>query len=254
VNYKGDNKKKRVIDMNETTVVIVRALITFISLLIFTRILGKQQIGNLTFFDYINGITIGSIAGNVATDLSTKAWVHWIGLLTFILIALIFQFITLKSHLFSKIIDSEPVVVIQDGKILEDNLRKLRVKCDELLMLLRQKDIFDVTMVQYGILEGNGHLSVMVYGDEQPVRMKDLNIEVQKHNLTSTVILNGTIIEKSLKFIKKDKEWLLEQLKQKNIDSIEDVSLAMILPTGKLYVDLIKDELSETNSDFDGVV
>jgi uncharacterized membrane protein YcaP (DUF421 family) len=240
--------------MDETIVAIVRAVITFVSLLIYTRMLGKQQIGNLTFFDYINGITIGSIASSVATDLSSKAWVHWVGLTTFVLITLLFQFITLKSHLFAKVIDSEPIVVIQDGKILENNLKKLRVKCDELFMLLRMKGIFDVTTVEFGILEGNGHLSVLVYGNEQPVRRKDLNIEIQKHSLTTTLILNGSIIKKNLVNLNKDENWLNEQLSKRGINDVTDISLAMILPNGRLYVDKTDDQLTETNSDFDGRV
>jgi uncharacterized membrane protein YcaP (DUF421 family) len=240
--------------MDETIVAIVRAFITFISLLIYTRMLGKQQIGNLTFFDYINGITIGSIAGNVATDLSSKAWIHWIGLTTFVLITLLFQFITLKSHIFAKVIDSEPIVVIQDGKILENNLKKLRVKCDELFMLLRMKGVFDVTVVEFGVLEGNGHLSVLLYGEEQPVKRKDLDIESQKQALTTTVILNGTVIEKNIENINKTETWLLEQLKRHGINDVKEVSFAMILPNGKLYIDKVEDKLTETNSDFDGRV
>jgi uncharacterized membrane protein YcaP (DUF421 family) len=240
--------------MDETVVAIVRAFITFISLLIYTRLLGKQQIGNLTFFDYINGITIGSIASNVATDLSSKAWVHWIGLTTFVLITLLFQFVTLKSHIFAKVIDSEPIVVIQDGKILENNLKKLRVKCDELFMLLRMKGIFDVTTVEFGVLEGNGHLSVLLYGEEQPVKRKDLDIEAQKQALTTTVILNGTMIKKNLSNVKKSERWLLDQLSKNEISDVKEVAFAMILPNGRLYIDMVEDDLTETNSDFDGRV
>jgi uncharacterized membrane protein YcaP (DUF421 family) len=241
-------------DMEETFVTIVRVCITFFSLLIFTRFLGKQQIGNLTFFDYITGITIGSIAANVATDLSSKAWIHWIGLLTFVIITFLFQVLTLKIHYFSKIVASEPTVVIQNGKILENNLRKLRIKCDELFMLLRQKGIFDITKVQYGILEGNGHLSVMLVANEEPIKLKDMYPSNEKLDLPTTIVLNGAEIDLNLKGIGKDKEWLMQELKNRGISSIEDVSLAMILPNGRLYVDCKSDQIDKTNLDFDGQV
>lgn len=111
-------------------VVIVRSIISFFSLLIYTRILGKQQMGNLSYFDYINGITIGSIAGTLATDLSSKGWVHFVGLTTFIVITFMLQYITIKSRYISKVVDSEPTIVIQNGKMLEQSLSRMRVKSD----------------------------------------------------------------------------------------------------------------------------
>src|SRR5690606_40630494 len=114
--------------MEEALVVVVRGAIAFFTLLIFARLLGKQQMANLTFFDYINGITIGSIAGSLATDLSTKAFAHWMGLTTFVALTLLFQFLTLKSRYLAKVIDGEPVMVIANGKILEKNLAASRIK------------------------------------------------------------------------------------------------------------------------------
>jgi len=231
--------------MEETVVVIVRAIIAFFTLLIYTRLLGKQQMGNLTYFDYINGITIGSIGGTVATDLSSKAWVHWVGLTVFIILTFVFQWSTLKNRYFSKVVDGEPTVVIQNGKILEQNLSSIRVKFDELMMLLRQKNIFDITQVEYAILEPDGNLSVLPKAEYQPLTPKDMGIPVSTSGLITELIIDGVILDQNLEQQSKNKDWLKQQLLAQGIGDIKEVSFAALLPNGQLYVDRFKDDVSK---------
>ncbi|MGG4128705.1 DUF421 domain-containing protein [Paenibacillus illinoisensis] len=230
--------------MEETWVVAVRSIIAFLTLIIYTRVLGKQQMGNLTYFDYINGITIGSIAGTFATDLSSKAWIHFVALTIFTIITIIFQYITLKNRTISKLMDSDPTVVVQNGKILEQNLHKMRVKFDELTMMLRQKDVFDITTLDYAILEPDGSLSVVLKPENQPVTAKDMHMHPPKSKLMTELIIDGVLIKQNLKERNKDMNWLTEQLKKKNI-TIQDIAFAAILPNDKLYVDLFEDQFSE---------
>lgn len=231
--------------MEETVVVVVRAMIAFFTLLIYTRLLGKQQMGNLTYFDYINGITIGSIGGTVATDLSSKAWVHWVGLTVFIVLTFAFQWSTLKSRYFAKMVDGEPTVVIQHGKILEQNLSSIRVKFDELMMLLRQKNIFDVTQVEYAILEPDGNLSVLPKAEYLPLTPKDMHIPVSPSRLVTELIMDGVIVEQNLEQRNKSMDWLKQQLRAQGIKDIKEVSFAALLPNGQLYVDRFKDHVGK---------
>ncbi|GGH49828.1 DUF421 domain-containing protein [Paenibacillus silvae] len=230
--------------MEETTVVAVRAIIAFLTLIIYTRVLGKQQMGNLTYFDYINGITIGSIAGTFATDLSSKAWIHFVALTIFTLITILFQYITLKSRTFSNFMDSDPTLVIQNGKILEQNLSKMRVKFDELTMMLRQKDVFDLTTVNYGILEPDGTLSIALKPELQPVTASDMHMHSPPQKLMTELIVDGVLIKPNLAKRNKSSQWLTEQLKKQNL-TIRDIAFAAILPNDKLYIDLYKDQLPE---------
>ncbi|MFX3650203.1 MAG: DUF421 domain-containing protein [Paenibacillus sp.] len=230
--------------MEETWVVAVRSIIAFLTLIIYTRVLGKQQMGNLTYFDYINGITIGSIAGTFATDLSSKAWIHFVALTIFTIITIIFQFITLKNRTISKLMDSDPTLIIQNGKILEQNLSKMRVKFDELTMMLRQKDVFDITTLDYAILEPDGSLSVVLKPENQPVTAKDMHMHPPKSKLMTEVIIDGLLIKQNLEERNKDINWLTEQLKKQKI-TIQDIAFAAILPNDKLYVDLYKDKITE---------
>ena len=106
--------------MSEVLVVAVRSIIAFFSLLIFARILGKQQISQLTFFDYTLGITIGSIAAELTVDLSSRALPHWIGLLSWAILGYAMEFITMKWRYAAKYIEGEPTIIIMNGKIMED--------------------------------------------------------------------------------------------------------------------------------------
>ncbi|WP_218668311.1 YetF domain-containing protein [Sediminibacillus massiliensis] len=240
--------------INETLVVAVRVIISFFTLLIFTRLLGKQEVGKLTFFDYINGITIGSIAATLATDLSEKAWTHWVGLAGYALLTYLLQYITIKNRYIGKVLDGEPTVVIQDGKILEKNLNRMRIKIGELMMLLRDKNIFDITQVEYAIFEINGKLSVLQKPEYLPVRPSDLHLETRTNGLSTEVIQDGIIIEQNLKQRQKDIAWLYQQLRKQGIQDVKQVSFAMILPDEALYVDRFEDHVNEESdlSDYEG--
>lgn len=229
--------------MNEGLIVLVRGIISFFSLLIFARILGKQQISQLTFFDYILGITIGSTASTLTTDLTSRAWPHWVGLLTWSSLSLLLQYITLKSKKASDYLDDVPSVVIMDGKILEDAMRKSKYRLGELLEQLRDKGVFDLTQVAFAVLEKDGQLSVLKKAEYQPVTPKDMKLSVSKVALSSEIIYDGLIIDENLKNIKKDMNWLISQLKSNNISSPSEVFVASFTPPNTLYFDLYKDHM-----------
>ncbi|WP_053220272.1 DUF421 domain-containing protein [Virgibacillus senegalensis] len=240
--------------MNETIVVIVRVIISFFTLLIFTRLLGKQEVGQLTFFDYINGITIGSIAATLATDLSSKAWAHWLGLVGYALLTGLLQFITIKNRYLGKVLDGEPTVVVEDGKILEKNLGKMRIKMSELMTLLRSKNIFDITQVEYAVFEINGELSVKQKPQYLPVTRKDLQIATKPGRLATEVIQDGIVLKQNLTQRSKDQDWLHQQLKAKNINDVKQVSYALILPDESLYIDKFEDDIGKETDigDYEG--
>ena len=147
--------------MNEGLVVLVRSLIAFISLLVFARLLGKQQLSQLTFFDYILGITIGSIAASLSVDLSSRAWPHWVGLITWTIAVFILQWATQKHLILDKYFNGEPTVVIANGKIMESEMKKARYTVTDLLEQLREKEVFTLSEVAYAIVETDGKLSVL---------------------------------------------------------------------------------------------
>ena len=227
--------------MSEALIVLVRGVIGFFTLLIFARILGKQQISQLTFFDYVLGITIGSTASTLTTDLTSSAWAHWVGLLTWAVICFTMQIATLKSKTVSSYIDGEPTIVVMNVKIMEDAMKKMRFRLSDLLEQLRGKDVFDLKEVQFAVLEKDGQLSVLKKPEYIPVTPKDMNLYTGPGGLTITLIYDGTIIPKNLKVINKDKEWLTDELRKKGINDVEDVFMAAIDKSNSLYIDLYKD-------------
>lgn len=237
-----------VIVLNEGLVVLARSLIAFFSLLIFARVIGKQQISELTFFDYVLGITIGSIAASLSVDLSSRAWPHWIGLLTWTATVLILQLITLKSRLATNYLLGEPSVVIMDGQIMEEALRRIRYTASDILEQLRDKGIFDLKQVAFGVIETNGKLSVLLKPEFLPVTPQDMNLPTQPNGLGTELIYDGVIIEENLQKSKVDRKWLRKELNKNNIKHISDVFLAYLDGAGNLYLDLYKDQARRENN------
>lgn len=240
--------------MNEGLVVFVRSIIAFFSLLIFAKILGKQQISQLSFFDYVLGITIGSIAATLTTDLSSRAWPHFIGLFTWALLGYTMEYITMKWRYASKYIDGEPTIVIMNGKIMENALRKMKYKASDVMGLLRNKDVFDILQVDFAIIEPNGQISVLKKAEYEPLTAKDMNISKSPTGISTELIYDGILIDENLRQLNKSKKWLMEQLKSQNIEDISEVFLATLTPSGSLYIDKYKDHIKKVTDigDFKG--
>ena len=239
--------------MDETIVSIVRSVIAFVSLLIFTRLLGKQQVGQLTAFEYVAGITIGSAASSLSVDLSIKPFPQWIALLTWVILVWGLQKLSLKHRWAAKVMDDQPTIVIQDGKILEQNLKILRYRYDELLSQLRDKGIFDITQVAFALLEPDGKLSVLKKPEYEPVTPSDLQMVPKKNGLMIEVIIDGIIIQQNLANVNKTEQWLLQQIQAQGIQDFKEISFAVILPNGQLYIDRFKDNVKEIDiGDFNG--
>jgi len=234
--------------MNEAVVVFVRGIIAFFTLLIFARVLGKQQISQLTFFDYILGITIGSAASSLTTDLTSRAWPHWVGLLTWTVAVLLLQVITIKSRYASKYIDGEPAIVIMEGKIQEDTMKKMRYRLDDLLEQLRQKDIFDVMQVKYAILEKDGQISVLKKPEFMNATRQDLNLPAGNTGISTEIIYNGLIIDQNLKQTNRDVKWLYDELHKNNIKTPSDVFYMALNEDGTLYIDKYSDHIQNSNT------
>jgi uncharacterized membrane protein YcaP (DUF421 family) len=229
--------------MDEGLIVLVRGIIGFFTLLIFTRILGKQQVSQLTFFDYVVGITIGSTASTLTTDLTSSAWSHWVGLFTWTALCFILQFITLKSKTAEKYLDGEPTLVISNGKILEKSMKKFRYTISDLLSQLRDKGVFNLDEVAYAVLEKDGQLSILKKPECDSVTPKDLKIKTSTANIDVELIYDGTILEDNLASINRNEKWLMIKLKKQGISDTIDVFLATYNASSGLFIDLYEDHL-----------
>ena len=227
--------------------VIIQTFLAFFAILIYARILGKQQIGELTFFEYINGITFGSIAAVLATDIGPQRTLfHFIGLTLFAVLTYLAGYVSMRNRALRKVIAGEPTVVIHNGKILEDNMRKMEYNMDELMMQLRQKNVFDIADVEFAILEPAGTLSVNLKSQAKPVTRKDAQLPSDYEGMSVELVMDGQVVTQNLKQVGLDQQWLTDRLKERGIKKLEEVSLAVLASNGALYVDLVRDNLQGT--------
>ncbi|MBO1000282.1 DUF421 domain-containing protein [Bacillus sp. SD075] len=222
--------------------VFLRALLFLIILFLVTKLLGKKQLSQLSYFEYVVGITIGSIGAEVITGLERSILVGVIGIVTTAALPFIVGILSLKSKMVRDLVEGKGTVFIKDGKIMEDNLKKERYTTDELLALLRKKDAFQVSDVEFAVLEATGDLSVMLKKENQPLTAKDLNLVVASVKEPQTVIMDGEILDEPLATIGRSRGWLHTELEKLGV-TIENVFLGQINSYGELTVDLFDDIL-----------
>ncbi len=217
--------------------VLLRTLILFITLLTLTRILGKKQMSHLTFFNYITGITIGSIAANMIHETEENFGDDFIALIFWCVLTFLVGFIGLKSGKLRQIIDGQPTIVIKKGIILKNALKSSHLNLDDLSMLLRRQNIFSLKEVEYAILEPNGNLSVMKKPQDQQITKSDMNIAVLiPKYLPSEIISNGKIIRHNLEELNLSEDWLNDQLKMQNVSTLKDILYAELQSDGTLFL------------------
>jgi uncharacterized membrane protein YcaP (DUF421 family) len=208
----------------------------FVTLLILTRLLDKTQVGQLTFYEYVSGITIGSLAGTIASSDPEKVWSNYYDLLLFVALTYIISICTMKNRPFRKLIEGSPSIIIENGRIIKENMKSLRFDLDELNALLRGKDIVDISEVQYAILETTGEMSIIKKSAYQPLTKSDMNIHLTDPTFPVEIIMDGEIIEENLKKQNLTQTWLTEQLKVRNIKSASNVMYAVIDSKGQLFL------------------
>lgn len=229
--------------------IFLRSVIVFIGLLFLTHLMGRKQLSQITFFDYVVGITVGSIAASIVVDRSINVIDGIIATVVWCAMPIIIGYIAVKNLAFRRFVDGEPKVIIQNGTIINKNMLREKYNIGDLLMQLRDKGVFDISEVEFAILEPNGELSVLKKSQYYPVTPKDLNISTNYKGLMTELIIDGRIITQHLNTINKDTQWLQEQLKSRNINNIEDIMLAGLQTDGQLYISL-KNDSTGTHSIF----
>ncbi|AIQ37600.1 MULTISPECIES: DUF421 domain-containing protein [unclassified Paenibacillus] len=224
--------------------ILFRTATSFVALLLLTRLLGKKQVGHLTFFNYVTGITFGSTTAEIIVNRQITLLQGISSLILWSLLAFIVAWIGLRSVRAREILDGQPTILVKQGKILEKALAKQHLNIDDLSMLLRNKDVFSPTDVEVAILEPDGQLSVLKKEEMLPATKKDVKATVMPiHNIPTELIVDGKIVEKNLTKIDVSKVWLNQQLKKANIHSFDQVFYAELQLDGSLYIDKYQDSI-----------
>ncbi|MGG0411908.1 DUF421 domain-containing protein [Peribacillus simplex] len=222
--------------------ILLRSLFFLIVLFLITKVLGKKQLSQLSFFEYVTGITIGNVGAELATKVEGNIIHGVLSILVFAIAPFIAGLISLKSKTFRDLIEGKASVFIKDGKVMEDNLKKEKYTIDELLGLLRKKDVFDISEVEFALLEANGDFSVMLKKQNQPVTAKDLNLSVAAVKEPQTIIMDGSILDEPLSTIGLNRNWLHTELDKLGV-ILDNVFLGQANSNGELTVDLFDDKL-----------
>jgi uncharacterized membrane protein YcaP (DUF421 family) len=199
--------------------------------------MGKKQVGQLTFFNYITGISIGAIAATITIDRSIDLGEGFVSLIGWALLTHLVAYINVKSRKAREIVNGQPTIVIKNGDILEKPLADAGLNMDDLKMLLREKDIFSTKDVDYAILEPDGKLSVLKKVDKLNPTNEDLHVKTVKPTyLPTEIIVDGKIVSKNLTELNLSERWLQAQL-EKSGSNLNDIFYAEIQSDGTLFID-----------------
>lgn len=215
------------INYNELFNVVIRGLLSLITLFLVTKLIGKKQVSQLSLFDYVIGISIGNFAAEMTINLESEELYGIIAVLLFGGIAYLISVGTMKSIKLRRFFMGSPTILIEHGKILQDNFYKVKYDINDMLEQCRVNGYFDISEIDYAIVEANGELSILAKSEYLPVNRNDMKLKVSKNGLCANVIIDGKVMYNNLKKINKDEKWLNKELKLKGKD-ISDIILATV--------------------------
>ena len=226
--------------------IVIFSFTSLIVLFLLAKLMGKKQISQLTMFDYIIGISIGSIAAETATDLENPIK-GLLAMTIYAFSAFVISFFTQKFLPFRRIMFGKSTFIIKEGKVCSENLKKIKLDLSEFLMECRNAGYFDISDIAYAISEPNGKISFLPYSAKRPATPEDLKVIACEDTLPYNVILDGEILQNNLKSLGFNNEWLIATLKAQGFKNHRDIFLATADKNGTLTVfeTLINKNLSD---------
>ena len=202
------------------------ALGSFGALFLVAKFIGHKQIAQLDFFDYITGISIGSIAAEMATELE-EPWKPLAAMVIYGGATLLLSIVSKRFPRSRKYLNGTPTILMDHGKLYYENLKKAKLDLSEFMVMCRQQGYFDLTSIQTAVFEYNGKLTILPVSSQRPVTPNDMNLAPEQELLFTELIMDGRILDDNLKRMGLDLTWLDKQLKQRHISSPQDVFLAV---------------------------
>ena len=189
---------------NDTFNIIIRCVVAMTTLFFMTKLLGKKQVSELSLFDYVVGISIGNFASEMAINLEAEFFNALLAIVVFGLLAYIISILTLKSLKLRKFFVGAPTILIENGKLIYKNMKKSMIDVNDLLSQAREMGYFDLSEIEFAILEANGKISFLPKGEYKNITVKDMKLKIEKQGLCANVIIDGNIMDDNLINIVKD--------------------------------------------------
>ena len=220
---------------NDTFEIVVRCVIAMTTLFFMTKLLGKKQVSELRLFDDVVGISIGNFASEMAINLEAKFFNAMLAIVVFGILAYIISILTLKSLKLRKFFIGSPTILLEHGNLIYKNMKKSMIDVNDILSQAREMGYFDISEVEFAILEANGKISFLPKGEYKNINIKDMNLKREKQGLCANVIMDGNIMNDNLNNIGKDEEWLLHELDVKG-KNVSDILLATVDINDKIVI------------------
>ena len=224
------------INFMEVGEVVIRSLFSLISLFFVTKMLGKKQVSQLSLFDYVIGMSIGNFAAEISINTDLPYINGIVSVFVFGIVAYLISYLTLKSITLRRFFMGTPTILIENGKIIYNNLNKVKIDINDLLEECRNKDYFDISEIDYAVMETNGEISILAKNTYLSVTKKDMNLKDTKQGLVSNIIIDGKIMKENLMMMNKDDKWLYKELKLKGCNDINDIILATLDVNEKINI------------------
>ncbi|MGN0779540.1 MAG: YetF domain-containing protein [Aristaeellaceae bacterium] len=202
------------------------AVVSYLALFLSAKLVGRKQISQLDFMDYITGITIGSIAAELATDLENM-WKPLVAMGIYALLTWLMSLVNLHMGRSRKFLTGTPTIVMDNGKLYRGNMKKAKLDLSEFMIMCRQQGYFDLSAIQTAVFENNGKLTILPVSTRRPVTPEDMQLKPQQEHLFVEVIMDGRILDENLRRMGLTPAWLEEQLRNQCIHGPEEVFLAL---------------------------
>ena len=213
----------------DTIKLILTSLLSVVALFIIKKIMGHKQVAQLDFFDYVSGITIGSIGAELATELESPEK-PLIALIIYGIASALLNYLTTKLPRTRKYINGSPTILMNGGKMYRDNLKKAKLDLSEFMLLCRERGYFNLEEIQTAVFEHNGQLSILPKSANRPLSPNDLNLKPNQASMGVEVIMDGRVLGENLSRMGRDENWLTKQLKSQKYSNAKEIFLGIYHP------------------------
>jgi uncharacterized membrane protein YcaP (DUF421 family) len=220
-----------------------RSVVAFLLALAATRVLNKQFVARLTYFDFTLGVMLGALMGHIPNDFDVPFWPVMLPLVIVTAMGVGVGWLAMRYEPIRHLIQGEPTVLIQNGHLLDENMRRLRYNLDQLNSQLRVSDVWDISQVEFAVLEPGGQLSVQLKSQYRPVTPSDLRLTTRYEGMAVEVVMDGQVIHKNLQENGLTEQWLERQLQARGMPKASHVYYAVLNTRGELFVDRYDDAI-----------
>ncbi len=213
-----------------------RTLLILVILFLLAKLMGKKQVSQLNLFDYIIGITMGSIAADISLDIEKDLWAGTFSLAIYAVSSYVISVCSMKSIAIRRLFCGVPTLIMEKGKIIESGLRKGKIDINDLQEEARSQGYFKLEDIDYAVMESTGRVSFLLKTDLEPVTKKDMKIKSKDQGLVANIVIDGNFMENNIRAMNKDISWVEKQLKVLGYSDLEKILLATLDNNEKIVV------------------